>query len=399
MTRRRALWLGLASLTGIVTQAGCRAMRPSYPIQALEDPARDFTVLGEAYLRERAAAKGLIYGAASGYEKLTSDTKFTARFIQECGILVPEGELKWTALRPSPDKFDFTLGDWLSEFAHTNGMLFRGHTLVWNQSLPEWFKDTVNSKNAEQILTHHIKTVAGHYAGKIHSWDVVNESVSPEHGRPDGLTVSPWLNFLGVDYIALAFRTARQADPQALLCLNEAVGGGQDDNFRREAILTLLQRLLSQGTPIQALGIESHLGGRFSNADLTTFRGFLHDAASLGLKILITELDVIDKDLPLDMNVRDRMVAAVYEDYLSVVLEEPAVIAVLTWGLSDRYTWHSTYNPREDKAPVRPLPLDAQLKRKLAWNAMARAFDNASRHRTHIPDSQLSHGTIRETSP
>src|ERR671933_1500601 len=93
------------------------------------------------------------------------------------------------------------------------------------------------------------------------------------------------------------------------------------------------------------------------------------------------------------LNVRDRMVAGVYEDYLSMVLEEPAVIAVLTWGLSDRYTWHSTYNPREDKAPVRPLPLDAQLKRKLAWNAMARAFDKASRHRTHIPDPQLSHGT------
>ncbi len=66
-----------------------------------------------------------------------------------------------------------------------------------------------------------------------------------------------------------------------------------------------------------------------------------------------------------------------YEDYLSVALDEPAVIGVLTWGLSDRYTWLSSYKPRSDKAPVRPLPLDAQLNRKLAWNAIARAFDNA----------------------
>jgi endo-1,4-beta-xylanase len=106
-------------------------------------------------------------------------------------------------------------------------------------------------------------------------------------------------------------------------------------------------------------------------------KAFLRDVASLGLKIMITELDVIDQKLPLDVNVRDRIVAGVYEDYLSLVLEEPAVTTVITWGLSDRYTWYSRFNARDDKAPVRPLPLDEGRKRKLAWNAIARAFDKA----------------------
>jgi endo-1,4-beta-xylanase len=110
-------------------------------------------------------------------------------------------------------------------------------------------------------------------------------------------------------------------------------------------------------------------------------KAFLRDVASLGLKVMITELDVIDQKLPLDINVRDRTVARVYEDYLSIVLDEPAVIAVVNWGLSDRSTWHLQFNPREDKAPVRPLPLDAQLKRKLDWNAIARAFDKVSRRK------------------
>ncbi len=92
---------------------------------------------------------------------------------------------------------------------------------------------------------------------------------------------------------------------------------------------------------------------------------------------MITELDVVDQKLPLDAGVRDRIVASIYEDYLSAVLDEPAVIAVLTWGLSDRYTYVSEFHPRPDGAPVRPLPLDSSLKRKLAWNAIARAFDNA----------------------
>ena len=102
----------------------------------------------------------------------------------------------------------------------------------------------------------------------------------------------------------------------------------------------------------------------------------MRNVASLGLKIMITEMDVTDQKLPKDIDTRDRIVAGIYEDYLAVVLDEPAVNAVLTWGLSDRYTWLSSYKSRKDRALVRPLPLDAQLKRKLAWNAIARAVDN-----------------------
>ena len=79
----------------------------------------------------------------------------------------------------------------------------------------------------------------------------------------------------------------------------------------------------------------------------------------------------------LDPVVRDRIVASAYEDYLTCVLDEPAVVAVLTWGLCDRYTWLSEFQPRSDGAPVRPLPWDRQIKPKLAWNAVARAFDSA----------------------
>jgi endo-1,4-beta-xylanase len=362
--------------------AGGRAIHLSHQIQALDDPERDFTVVGEASLRERAAAQGLIYGAASGYDRLSSDAQFAARFTRECSIIVPEGELKWAALRPSLDKFDFTQADWLAEFARTHGMLFRGHTLVWNQALPEWFKDTVNSHNAREILVKHIATVVGHYAGKIHSWDVVNEGIELKDGRSDGLRNTPWLQFLGPNYIDIAFRAAAEADPQALLVYNDDgfTYDTREDEAKRVALLKMLERWKSQGTPVQALGMEAHLRGDETQLNPRKLKDFLRDVAALGLKILVTELDVKDNHLPKDTDVRDRIVAKVYEDFLSVMLEEPAVIGVLTWGLSDRYTWLSEPKyggARDDGASVRPLPLDAQLKRKLAWNAIARAFDNA----------------------
>ncbi|MDM9382082.1 endo-1,4-beta-xylanase [Chlorogloeopsis sp. ULAP01] len=348
------------------------------PIQVTAQKNKDFSVVENTPLRKRAAAKGLIYGAATQTSTLCLDTKFATKFAQECAMLVPENELKWKALRPSFNSFDFTRSDWLAHFASTNKMLLRGHTLVWHESLPQWFKAIVNNRNAEQIMLKHITTVVGHYAGKIHSWDVVNEAVFPEHGRADGLRNTPWLKFLGLNYIDFAFRMAAQADPKALLVYND-YGLEYDtpgDEAKRTAVLKLLERLKSQGTPVQALGIQAHLEGE-APFNAKKLKAFLKNVADLGLKIIITELDVAENMLPKNILVRDRLVAKIYEDYLSVVLDETAVIAVLTWGLSDRYTWLRDQKFRKDGETVRPLPLDAQMERKLAWYAMARAFDQA----------------------
>jgi endo-1,4-beta-xylanase len=211
----------------------------------------------------------------------------------------------------------------------------------------------------------------------MHSWDVVNEAIFLKDGRFDGLRNTPWLKFLGPDYIDIAFHAAAKADPQALLVYNDygLESESSQAEAKRTAVLKLLERLKSKGTPVHAFGTQAHFGR--PGFKQTTLSTFLHNVADLGLKIMITEMDVADESMPTDVNVRDRIVAGVYEDYLSAVLDEPGVIAVLTWGLSDRYTWHSTYKPRKDGTPVRPLPLDTELRRKLAWNAIARAFDRA----------------------
>lgn len=379
LTRRRNFLFGLGAFAGMGTfTTASRFRHLNSSIQADADADRNATT-NTAPLRAQAAAKGLIYGAASTYPILSSNPAFANLFAQQCAMLVPENELKWKALRPSPNRFNFTRGDWMAEFAREHGMLFRGHNFVWHRNLPEWFAGTVNSQNAEQILLKHIATVAGHYAGRVHSWDVVNEAIDPKDKRSNGLRNSPWLKFLGPDYIDIAFRAAAEADPQALLVYND-YGLDYDTpqaEAKRTAVLRLLERLKSNGTPVHALGMQTHLGENSVRAKFKGLRKFLSDVANLGLNILITEMDISDRGLPRDSVVRDRIVAGVYEDYLSVVLDEPAVIAVVTWGLSDRYTWLSQEKPREDGAPVRPLLFDAKLKPKLAWNAVARAFEQA----------------------
>jgi len=380
---RRSFLLGLGTLIGTGAWAIADPFQKPLKnqIKILYAENRNFTVRGNKSLRDRAAAKGLIYGAATLYEHLYSDREFAQSFAQECGILVTEGNLKWGAIRPSPDSFDFSRADWMLEFAQAHNMLFRGHTLLWYISNPPWFKEKVNRQNAEELMVKHIETVVGRYAGKIHSWDVVNEGIHPDDGRPDSLRNSPWLEFVGPNYIDLAFRVAAKADPKALLVYND-YGLDYDrprDEARRIAVLKLLERLKSKGTPVQALGIQAHLGANEAHFNPQKLRDFLRDVASLGLKILVTEMDVVDKLLPADIAIRDRIIAGIYEDYLSVVLDEPATIAVITWGLSDRYTWLKDTARRQDGMTVRPLPLDSKMNRKLPWNAIARSFDRYAR--------------------
>jgi endo-1,4-beta-xylanase len=394
-TRRNFLWFGLGFCAAVGTTKVAADYDGKQKILALDNPKKDFNVIGEASLKERAAAKGLMFGTAIRHNNLWEDTKLAETLVKECQILVPEWALKWyipnPALRPEADIFDFREVDKMQAFAEKKGLRLRGHTLVWHESLPPWFKDTVNSNNAQKILEQHINTVVGRYAGKIHSWDVVNEAINEgyllvrqqSHNVPNNLKnnlrKTPWLELLGENYIDNAFRLAHKADPAAILVYND-YGLDYDtdaDNAKRNAVLNLLENLKSKGTPIHALGIQAHLDASETNFNPDKLRSFLRDVASLGLKIMITELDVTDEKLPYDIEMRDRIIAKTYEDYLSVVLTQPAVNTVITWGISDKYSWLSDFKPRPDKASVRPLPMDANMNRKLGWNAIARAFDNA----------------------
>jgi endo-1,4-beta-xylanase len=333
--------------------------------------------VGDVPLCKIAAAKGLLYGGVAGYGKLSSDAAFAELVAEQCRVLVPENEFVLARLCPDPGRYDFTQADWMASFARKHNMLMFGHSLVWHEVLPKWFAEKINSQNAEKTMLEHISKVVGRYSGRMYAWDVVNEAVAPWEKRPDGLRNTPWLKLLGPRYIENSFRAAANADPKALLVLNQNHLEYDTDESTRNATLRLLENLKKNGAPVHGLGIQAHLRGDERRFTPSKLRGFLRQVADLGLKILITELDVEDQKLPADIEARDRIVANRYDEFLSSVLAEPAVIAVMTWGLSDRSTWLASYKPREDGLPVRPLPFDKDLRPKSARYAIANAFRNA----------------------
>jgi endo-1,4-beta-xylanase len=317
------------------------------------------------HVAAEAALARVPFGAAINPDPMQTDAAYRAAFVRHCQVLVGEGGMKWPDIRPTREQFSFTTADRLVEFARMNGLEMRGHTLAWCEVLPDWTRAISSASEAERELRQHIERVMRHYKGRIHSWDVVNEPMAD--GQPTGKDFRPglWPRYLGDNYIAMALRTAADADPTAELIVNEygIEGASTNDRRKREAFRQLIRQLKDKGVPLHGVGIQAHINAA-SPVDHEGISKFCAEMKSLGLKVLITELDVNDQKLPGDIAVRDKATAKLVGDFLMAIGAGIRPSLVCTWGLTDRNTWIPMYFKRADGLPNRPLPLDAQFEPK-----------------------------------
>ena len=332
---------------------------------------------GEGSLRGAASSRGILYGTAVGTQELRQDD-FAAALARDAAILVPEYEMKRGVVEPSRGDYNLSACDEILAFAQTHAMRFRGHPLLWHKRNPPWLEEAVRDSRDETLITGYVAKVAGHFRGRAHSWDVVNEAIAPEDGRADNLRKSFWLDAFGPHYIDLAYRAARAADPGAILVYNDwgcELGAAANDRFRA-ATLDFLEGTLARGVPIDALGLQGHLRAFGTAVDQTKLRAFLGRVKALGVRILVTEHDVDDSGGPSDTAARDRAVADASRRFLDVAIDGGA-IAVLTWGLTDRFLASPGWRPGLSGSTPRMLPLDGDLERTPMWHAMADAFAKA----------------------
>lgn len=339
-------------------------------------------------IRAAGAGRGILAGCAVNVWALRRDAAYKALVKAQAGIVVAESSFKFGPLRPTPTTFFFDNADYLAAFAEENGMKLRGHNFVWHRQLPGWFESYVTPANAKQVLVEHIERVGGRYAGKIHSWDVVNEAIQVSDGLPGGFRNSPWQKVLGgtgavPEYIEVAYRTARRVDPKALLVYNDYGIEGEDEGSekKRAAVMGLLREMQKRKIPVDALGVQSHIAAANKDGSVPVYGAglmrMIAEVRRMGLKVLVTEMDVNDRCLGAEIRPRDAAVAKMYGSYLGTVLADEAVIAVLTWGITDKYTWLNGEDARADGKPERPLPFDAEMQPVAAFGAEVRALEGA----------------------
>jgi endo-1,4-beta-xylanase len=320
-------------------------------------------------------------GAAISRNKLQNAPGFKDLFVANFNLLTPEAELKWAAVHPAPDTYNFTDADWLSAFCQQNKIGMRGHNLCWNTGNPSWVNNTVNASNARQILEQHIQTVAGRYAGKIESWDVVNEPIAVWFNRPDGLYTGAWLNALGPEYIDIAFQKTAEVDPGTFRVLNihNVEHADKDSQRARDAAIKLIAQLQARKVPIQGVGVESHLdAGRPWDPEVT--KKFVGSLRGLGLEVFISELDVNDSLVNGDVPTRDKAVADLYYNYILTFMKESHGDRLVFWTLSDKANWMDYLSTaprwqRKDGNPHhRPGLVDENLRPKVDYSAVVDAL-------------------------
>ena len=164
---------------------------------------------GEATLGAAAAASGRYFGAALDPGAL-DEPPYRDLAALELTSVTPENAMKWGEVERSRGEFDWGAADALVAFAKAHGQRVRGHTLVWHSQLPPWLiRGAFSPEELKDLMVAHIATEAGRYKGAIYAWDVVNEPFADDGQWRRSI----WYDAMGPDYVAIALKAARAADP------------------------------------------------------------------------------------------------------------------------------------------------------------------------------------------
>jgi mannan endo-1,4-beta-mannosidase len=317
-------------------------------------------------LRAAAAAKSLVVGTAVAAGPLAAEPEYAATLAREFSGVTPENEMKWDATEPARGTFSFAAADRIVAFAREHDQQVRGHALVWHSQLPAWVS-ALDATGLRAAMTDHIAAVAGHFAGDVTAWDVVNEPFEENGTRRQTV----FQTRLGDGYVAEALRAARAADPAAKLYVNDYNVEGV--NAKSTALYELVRQLRADGVPIDGVGIQAHL---IAGQVPSTLRQNLQRFADLGVDVAITELDV---RVPVPATAAS--LAQQAADYRAVAAACVAVarcVNLTTWGFTDAHSWVPDVFPGQGAA----LPFDEEYAPKPAYDALLDAIVTTPRGTT-----------------
>jgi endo-1,4-beta-xylanase len=303
-------------------------------------------------------------GAAVKVSQL-KEADFSEALRKNFNQLTAEYEMKMGQLWTSVSGYNWANADYMVNYAEQNGMTVHGHTLLWYQSFPAWFKNAAyDSLNFENNVKDYIQAVVSRYKGRILSWDVANE-IFADNGslRNDEIVYKTFKD--PVAFYGRCFQYARNADPDVKLFYND-----YDlvlNSAKRNSVKAMVARFKTEGYPIDGLGEQCHTSV-WTDKNIRS-SGFT-DLAKTGLLMHISELDVRVNQNKSDSYIfTDAEQQKQSDTYKGITLmfetlPQGQKFAITTWGLTDKYTWITGWwHPKEY-----PLLFDNNYNRKKAYS-------------------------------
>lgn len=344
-------------------------------------------------LKEAFKGKFYIGTALSHYQISGNNKSVLSLVISQFNSITAENVMKWEKIHPSPDKYNFGPADEFVNFGIENNMFIIGHTLVWHSQAPDWIFETDSGKPAGRELLiermkDHINNVMSRYKGKINGWDVVNEAFEDD-GK---MRESKWKKIIGEDYIEIAFKTASAIDPDAELYYN-------DYNLwkpeKRKAAIDVIKNMQSKGIRIDGVGLQGHWS--LTTPAAGAIDSAIQDFGKLGLKVMVTELDINVLPNPwdytgADVNTRFELKGDInrytqglpdsvsiqqanrYSDLFKVFLKHRETVERITfWGVDDGHSWKNNW-PVMGRTDY-PLLFDRNFKPKACYFSIVELAD------------------------
>jgi len=350
ISRRDFLAAGAATVAIPFAAARAAAASPS-----LKDSCKDLFVIGTA----------LDFRTANEFTAAELDL-----IKSQFNAITPENSMKPQPVHPQENSWNWTQPEALVEFCQGNNIKTFGHCLVWHSQTGAWFFQDANRDQLIARLRDHIHTLVGHFKGKISGWDVVNEAINDGAGSEniENLRSSQWYQIIGPDYLTMAFKFAREADPGATLHYNDY---NIESGAKHRSSLALLKRLISDGAPITTVGIQGHWS--VTNMNTQKFEEIeqaIENYKALKLRIAISELDITMTGTGGGQLGRGQQaggappspeaLAAQADSYAKLFAifakHHDAIDRVTFWGLNDRRSWRRGQNPLVFDGENQPKP-------------------------------------------
>lgn len=334
----------------------------------------------EVSLKESFADSFLI-GAAVNDALISLKDSLGANLIKkEYNTITPENSMKWMYMEPQQGVFEFETADRYIDFSTKNNIAFIGHNLVWHSQLAEWVEKITSAEELNASLKNHVQTIAARYTGKIHGWDVVNEALN-EDGT---LRNSLFLEKLGPDYLVNSFKWAEEADPKAELYYNDY---NMTHVEKRKGAIELVKMLQKEGVKIDGIGMQAHWG--LEDPTLEQIETSILAYADLGIKVMMTELDITVLPNPWDLEGAEvsqnfegseqmnpysdqlpdsvaTQLAKRYKDIFELFVKHSDKISRVTfWGVNDGHSWLNNWPIK--KRTNYPLLFDRSYQPKAAY--------------------------------